>query len=265
MYKGIHCYGDFHAHTTYSGHAMSSPSEMVDGAIRKGFNYLALTDHVYQYELKTDIENQNARPRLMNIYLSNPQWPFYLCGGWEFNNFVDNPAINYQGLKLLGWHSWFGPDPNEVQFDKLLADYTTKVETHKFDILVHPERVASLFKIAWQQIDFLESICDLAQKHGCMIEFNTSSIRYTSCIPELADCSRLLNILLDRLHNFPSIQITIGSDAHVASDIGLNFDLALEMLDSAQLLDRVVNIDEACCTELYQKSLRGGGVNEWIF
>ena len=40
-------YGDFHTHTTYSLHGMSSPSEMVDAAIEAGLDYIALTDHHY--------------------------------------------------------------------------------------------------------------------------------------------------------------------------------------------------------------------------
>jgi len=231
---------------------MSSPSEMAEAAKRKGFMYLALTEHAYQYELRTDIENQNSRPRLANIYLTEPDTPFYLCGGWEFNNFVYNPAVECQGLKLLGWHSWFGP--THVDYDELIADYKARAKV--MDILVHPERIATLFKLAWQQIEFLEFICNLAQECKCAIEFNTSSLRYVSCIPDFEDCERLIDILLDSLEKTPDVPITIGSDAHVAKDIGLNFDRALEMLDEHKLLDRVVNIDEKRCDEFYQKSIK---------
>ena len=255
MYKGLHCYADFHAHSIYSGHAMSSPSEMAEAAKRMGFNYLALTEHVYQYEIRTDIENQNCRPRLSNIYLTDPNWPFFLCGGWEFNNFVENPAIEYQGLKLLGWHSWFGPEPNKVRMQELLDDYALRAP--KMDILVHPERIATLFKIAWQQVDFLDGICSLANEHNCAVEVNTNTLRYTSCIPDFSDCDRLLNILLDRLKEYPAVKITLGSDAHIVSDIGLNFDRGLELIDSHGLLDRVINIDQGACDEVYKWSLRG--------
>ncbi len=251
MYKSITVFADFHSHSTYSGHAMSSPSEMAEAAKQKRFTYLALTEHAYQYETKSDIENQNNRAKLADIYLTDESVPFYLCGGWEFNNFVYNPAIHHQGLKLLGWHSWFGPE--EVDYDDLIADY--KGRATGMDILVHPERIATLFKPTWQQHDFLDFICDLAKEYRCAVEFNTSSLRYTTCIPDFSTCDQLIDVLLERLKAVPDVPITIGSDAHVAKDIGLNFDHALEILDNHKLLDRVVNIDRDWCAEFYQKSI----------
>ena len=38
--------GDFHTHTIYSLHAMSSPQEMVEAAKKQGLSYIAITDHV---------------------------------------------------------------------------------------------------------------------------------------------------------------------------------------------------------------------------
>lgn len=244
-------YGDFHTHSIYSGHAMASPEEMALEARKMGLSYLAITDHVYEYTERQDIENQILRPSFMNMYLSYDG--LTVVGGRECNLFTNNIAMYHRGLNLVAWHSWFGPENFDV--DDVLKDHTRLAPfTH---IMAHPERTAVLFNTKISR-RFLRGICNImkttaeSHNHRGYIEINTTSMTYCTDHEELVKLPRAQTYLCELLASDPykDLYITLGSDAHCTNDICRDFGEYLQKLEGFGLLDCVVNIDPEKCAEL---------------
>lgn len=243
-------YGDFHTHTIYSGHAISSPEEMVKAAKALGLEYIALTDHVYEYTERHDVENQRVRPEFMTQYLSDDE--IKVIGGREMNIFTDNIARTKPGLNLCAWHSWFGPERFSVE-DALLSHEALARYTH---IMCHPERTALHFDDDGA-MKFLTGLCDIMRAYAAAngrigyIEINTTST-YKYYPKPIADRHEVLQRYLMGIlaKDFKDLKITMGSDAHCTKDITRNFSIYLSQLDAYNLLDRVVNINKDLCDEL---------------
>lgn len=246
-------YADLHTHTLYSGHAMASPEEMVKKARELGLEYIALTEHVYDYTAKHDIENQNLLPQFMHNWLSDEQ--ITVIGGREMNIFTNNPAKERAGLNLCAWHSWFGPSvftPEEaLSSHEFLRPYT--------HVFCHPERTAILLDTLEDGVNFMSSICQMIVDRGCAaksrigyVEINTSSLDDYRDIKTRNKMIRLQEQLMITLtlRKFKNIFITLGSDAHCTGQIARNFGEYLYRLEGFGLLDRVVNVNRDLIQEL---------------
>lgn len=256
--KVIKVYADFHSHTIYSGHAMSSSSEMAAKAASIGLEYLAITDHIYEYTAKTDIENQNFRARLTDTYLSDKPLRPTTCrsikvlGGGEFNLFTNNPAWKYQGLRLFGYHSWFGPESPTI--DEVLSEYERYCHLdRKPHIFVHPERIAPIFNDENDGRYFIKNLVNLAESYGIFVEINTSSFVYLKNAEEIQEMNMYFEYLLDLLNRSKCL-ITLGSDSHAAVDICINFKNYLSVLNRRGMLSKVINLDKDMCELLYTRS-----------
>lgn len=246
-------YADFHMHTLFSGHAMASPEEMVKAAKSLGLDYIALTDHVYEYTERHDIENQRVRAAFFTQYLATDE--IKVIGGREMNIFTDNRVRFSPGLNLCAWHSWFGPATFTVD-DALLSHEALARNTH---IMCHPERTAYLFedKDAMKFINgVLKIMSETAVKENRRgyIEVNTTSACdrfYTA--PVVKRMRELQQYMLDVLaKEYPDLYITVGSDAHCTKDIGYDFSKYLNLIDAYGLINRVVNLNTELCDELIE-------------
>lgn len=264
--KEINVFADFHTHTIYSGHGMATPEQMAESAAHLGLEFLAITDHIYEYTLKSDIENQNCRASLENLYLSGKfcsgttydgtTGSLMVIGGGEFNAYTNNPAYNHSGLKLFGYHSWFNPNDREqdITIDNMLNQYELYAyKDNKPDIFVHLERIAPIFKDKAEGMYFIEQVVKLAAKYGIAIEANTSSLVYAKSEYKKNELVFYINWLFECLYKSRA-SITLGSDSHACVDICINFKQYLEWLDEAELLDKVINLDFDKCEAIYRKA-----------
>lgn len=149
------------------------------------------------------------------------KYPFdYVIGSCHKINNVDLSMYNYKPINI----------------DRLCNTYFSNllgiVENHLCDCLGHLD----LFKryAARQGIhinipcenDYLQKVLKTAISHGIGIEINTSGVRYgIGCMPSLEVLK-----LYSKLHGEI---ITLGSDAHRATDLQRDFDIALDCLKEA--------------------------------
>lgn len=258
-YNRVHCFADFHMHTTYSLHAMASPYEMIKKANELGLSMIAITDHAYNFNPFSEhaqSENQKIRARNITEYM-DPYWENSKCtrviGGIELNMFCNNFVIEdyiepvgfSQGLKLIGLHDWFIPN-SEVKIEEVIEEFEKQAQFGKIHIFAHPVRdINKLCKWSVQSFDeVLHKFCEIAEKYDIAMEINTSN-------KDSGDLLTLINVLKDH-----KCLITLGSDAHCPDHIGRGFYSAMSILDENGLLvsGRVVNIDESMCRDMAHKA-----------
>lgn len=264
QYETIDVLADFHSHTVYSGHAMASPEEMVKAAANMGLEYIAITDHIYEYNMKSDIENQNFRAGLIHTYLSDKyeiagqptKEGIKVIGGGEFNCFTSNPAYFTTPLRLFGYHSWFNPK-GELTIDKMLCEYERYSHMEKKPhVFVHPERIAPVFGNEQDGKYFIKNLIILANRYDIKVEINTSSFIYLDSKEKIEEMNMYMDYMLFCIER-TNCELTIGSDSHATIDIGINFIEYLRMLKSRHLLDRVINIDADKCERFYNEIYHG--------
>ena len=201
-------YGDFHTHTTYSLHGMSSPSEMVDAAIEAGLEFIALTDHHVVYgedqNNKSDFisrKNQIARAYEINRSFMelDEKGIIKVIPGYEYNLFTSHDNFSFISdeiphLRLLGYHTWYA-DLKYISIDNYIKEIDGMLSTKKYKIFVHPERdIDDLGKIIFRNckiicgnlhgdiedndnlLYLMDNICNICSRYRVVIECNNSSL-----------------------------------------------------------------------------------------
>lgn len=222
---------DLHTHTVASGHAFATVEELAGYADRKGLEMIAITDHgpglpggAHPYHFW----NLRVLPRILHNVI--------LLRGAEVN-IIDSRGTLDMEEELLesldvigaGFHPLCGYDGKDRR-ENTAALLAALDRYPQIDILVHPGNT-------WYPIE-PAPVVEAAIDHGVLIELNNSSFvtrpgSYENCL-EIA-----------RQAFAQGGDIVIGSDAHVAQDVGefsKAYDLATKVGFEA---DRIINRDKA--------------------
>lgn len=225
--------GDFHTHTVFSLHGMSSPSEMVTAAKNVGLKYLAITDHHtpfcltegypnYEDPMFYHINNQEARMWEYKRSFSKDNTGINVIPGYEYNLFVteERCKIDYPHLRIIGAHSWhfYGRETRKSEIEEEIYN---KLKSGKYSFLTHPERgIETLGKDLNPEFEkdkdsLMRAIPRICKELDIPIELNVSSLtssdkRYTE----------MINIWLLGAMQFSDVYVIVNSDAHVIYDVG---------------------------------------------
>lgn len=253
--------GDFHTHTVFSLHGMSSPSEIVDRASDIGLKYLAITDHHTPYGLITGsepryedpifyaIKNQEAR-----MWEYKRSFPENIIGvnvipGYEYNLFVpeDRCVIKYPHLRIIGAHSWhfYGSETTVQEMEEEIHD---KLKTGRYSFLVHPERgIENLGKdltrvnpSEWEEDKniLMRGIPHICKELDIPIELNVSSLKNSN-----NHYKELIRIWLEVAMNL-HMHVIVNSDAHVKYDIAMCHEGFNFLFDMGFPASRIINFDD---------------------
>ena len=274
--------GDFHTHTVFSMHGMSSPTEMVNYAIQNcGLKYIAITDHFniypvgYPYDpsIGSDPnffvrENQKARMWEYERAFKAVKDLITVIPGYEYNLFdkkecrdisIRANSIHYPHLRLIGLHNWYyyGED---ISYDYLLIEIERKFSSGDYHIFVHPER--EINKLMYDVIDIprvnevLKGMVNLCHKYGVIIEVNESSVTNNSDEKTYWFRRAFMEQWL-RYAKDQGLDIIIGSDAHSIYDIGAN-ENALKLLEEVGYpAKNIINFDDDKIQSLISKIRKG--------
>lgn len=244
---------DYHVHSSISPDSQENFCNILDTAEKQKMKELMLTEHFeffsgsYQSPIfqESYLENYyakycllkkanpasihvgfgiefgqpNLQPDMAKYFLQ--KYPFdYVIGSCHKIDNVDLSRYNYKTTNL------------DRLYDTYFSYLLEIIENHLCDCIGHLD----LFKryAARQGIslnisldnDYLQKVLKSAIAHGIGIEINTSGIRHgIGCMPSL-DVLKFYAQLHGEI-------VTLGSDAHQASDLGTNFDVALEYLKEA--------------------------------
>jgi histidinol-phosphatase (PHP family) len=242
---------DYHIHTRLCGHAYGEPEDYVSVAIAKGLGEIGFADHmpllrmrderltmapedlpeyvdlvrdlqesVDEIKIRLGIEMDYIPGQMHEIWEAASPYEFdYVYGsvhyidGWGFS---DSRYLS----------TYRGRDPDEI-YARYFELFCEAVREGGFDIMAHPDLVKKHGIETNLAIDemYRQAAEELARAEVA-IEVNTSGLRkqavdlYPS-LPFLQACS-------DR-----GVVVTLGSDAHVPHHVGMDFDLALGLLEKA--------------------------------
>lgn len=215
---------DTHCHTVASGHAYSTVIEIAREANNKGLEMVAITDHGPSMEGTSNIFhflNQKVIPETI--------YGVQILRGVEANilDYEGNLDISDQHLEkldivIVSLHEACiqsgGIDNNTNAILKAM-------ENKNVDIIAHPGNPAF-------PLDY-EKVVKKAKETGTLIEINNSS--FVSSRPgSLKNC-----IEIARLCKEHGVMITVGSDSHIAFDVG-RFDKAMEVLLSVDMPENLI-------------------------
>lgn len=239
---------DYHLHTPLCGHAVGQPREYVMKAIERGLIEVGFSDHnptafyFDDWRMRLDqldeylelIEETRAEfphfPIRLGLecdfllgheehirYLTTlAPWDYligavhYISKDWD----IDNPA------KLDRWQE---SDVEEV-WTEYFSLYTKMACSGLFDFLAHPDLVKKFNHKPYQDLSsfYKEALTAMAD-HKLAFEINTAGLRKP--VKEIYPEKRFIEMAFKK-----RIPILISSDAHSPSEVGSDFDIALDLV-----------------------------------
>ncbi|MDP9272762.1 MAG: PHP domain-containing protein, partial [Chloroflexota bacterium] len=200
--------GDLHCHTTLSD-GRQTLEQMADGAIARGLEYLAVTDHSASHGFGDHVTPEALEARIEEVHALNARLEgLELLAGTEVNILTDG-SVDYEDelLARLDWviasvHTSFSMGEREMT-DRMVA----AIEHPLVDAIGHPtgRKIETRPPYA---ID-MERVIEAAARTQTMIEINSSPDR------------RDLNELHARAAAAAGVNILVNTDAHSVRNFGL--------------------------------------------
>ncbi|MDG5814579.1 DNA polymerase/3'-5' exonuclease PolX [Chitinispirillales bacterium ANBcel5] len=207
--------GDLHTHTNYTD-GVASIEQMVEAAKKRGYNYVAVTDHSKRIAMAHGLDESALRGQMERIDLLNEQVkPFTILKGIEVDILEDgtldlpDSVLRELDVVVCSVHSKFSLSPQK-QTERIIR----AMDNPWFSIFAHPTG-RLINKRPPMQYD-VEKVCKAASQRGCFIEINSS--------PERLDANDLF-CMTARTFGIP---VVISSDAHRESDLD-NIAFGLDM------------------------------------
>ena len=207
---------DTHSHTIASGHAYSTMMEMVDAAFEAGLELLAITEHgagmpgscseIYFQNLRVVRRNRKGMKLLLGAELNI----------LDYEGNLDMHEGTWKGLDIViaSLHMpCIKPVTKEQNTNALIGAMKNPYVT----IIGHPDD-------ARYPVDY-EQLVLAAKEHHVLLELNNSSLNPLGFRQNARDNDILMLKLCERYQ----VPIVMGSDSHVADDVG-NFSFAADLL-----------------------------------
>lgn len=200
--------GDLHCHTTLSD-GRNSLEEMVQAAIDRGWEYLAVTDHSASHGFGNHVTPEALEARIEEIAALNERLDgFRVLAGTEANILPDG-SLDYPDelLERLDWvvasvHTSFAMD-EDAMTDRMIA----AIESPWVDAIGHPTG-RKIEQRPPYAID-MTRVIEAAARTGTMIEINAAPDR------------RDMNEIHARAAAEAGVMILVDSDAHAAQNFRL--------------------------------------------
>ena len=239
---------DFHMHTDSSPDGTDSALTMCEAAIQKGIEHIAITDHLDFPDYETDryADRVERAWEEMNLAKKETEGQLTVALGIEIGSPLLMPTLTKQ---ILGIHSYdfvlaslhqLGREPdfyfvdfNKVDILKTIDDYFDGildiVEWGQFSSLAHltypfryiPQALAPADYSRW--MDKIDAIMKGLIQKNLSLEINTSGLRKKIGVtsPDLP--------LIKHYKELGGEMITIGSDAHRATDVGAGIEETIQL------------------------------------
>jgi len=218
---------DLHTHTIASGHAYSTVNELAAAAADKGLQALAITDHgpalpggphLYHFGAMRFIPRDIKGVRILL--------------GCEANILNQDGEIDIPGhylhrldFVMAGFHEDCGFD-NQGMLRNTQA-LKNAMESRRLHAVSHPGN--PLFPVDYEEIALT------AVRTGTALEINNSSFGMSRC-GSRPNCENLARLIARH-----GALVAVGSDAHIAQNVGI-FDQALAVIAEAGISEaQVVN------------------------
>lgn len=215
---------DTHTHTIMSGHAHSTVMENIQEAARKGFKFLAVTDHT---GIMPDAPSETYF-KCMWSALPDEYMGVNILRGCEANILDETGKLDVSA-KTLERLEWVIASIHAVLTAPMDIDAHTELwcnvaKNPDVDVIGHCGEENYKF-------DYEEGVRAFA-KYGKIVEINSASFRNRPTCKD--NCMEIARLCVK--HNVP---LVVSSDAHFASDVG-NFDIAVKYLTEAGIPESAI-------------------------
>ncbi len=197
--------GDLHAHTAASD-GTAGLEEMAEAARRRGFEYLAITDHSRSLRVAHGLDERRLLAQIEAIERLNERWrDFVLLKGIEVEILEDgrldlpDDVLGRLDLVVGAVHSGFGLS-RERQTERILR----AMDRPHFSILAHP--TGRLLPDREPYALDLAAVIAKAAERGCFLELNAHPRRLDLCDTACREARAA------------GVRIAVSSDAHGPAD-----------------------------------------------
>jgi histidinol-phosphatase (PHP family) len=236
---------DLHNHTTLCNHASGTMEEYIQRAIELGIDIFGFSEHnPMNFDQKYRMKFDEFDSYLKNIddLQSKYKDKITILKALEFDyidDFEDNPLLNDDRLDYLigSCHfidKWGFDNPEFIgnyknkDIDKIWSEYFEIVEQiakcGKFDIIGHIDLIKVFNFLPKKDIkDIVKNSIEAIKNANMVVEVNSAGFRKPS--KEQYPSKDILKMIYEN-----GIDITITSDAHSVSQVGLNYEKSLEIV-----------------------------------
>ncbi|KMQ50509.1 DNA polymerase III [Chitinispirillum alkaliphilum] len=208
--------GDLHVHTNYTD-GRASLEQMVEGAIRQGYSYVAITDHSKRITIANGMDERRLRGQLERIDKLNQSLSgFTILKGIEVDILEDgsldlpDSVLKELDIVVCSVHSRFN-----LSSDKQTERIKRAMENRYFNIFAHP--TGRLINRREPYLYDHNQIFITAGQRGCFLEVNSS--------PDRLDAT---DSMCHRARE-AGVRFSVSTDAHAQGDydnIGLGIGQA---------------------------------------
>lgn len=193
--------GDLHLHSTWSDGAFSI-EEMAEEARRRGYEFMAITDHSQYLRVANGLTPERVRMQRQEINKLNKKYSdFKILAGIEMDILpdgtldYDDELLEEMDFVIASIHSAFSQDKS-----KIMKRLKTALEHNKVDLIAHPTG-RLIGRREGYDVD-IELLLKLASETDTAIELNANPNRL-DLAPEWLQKAQELNV-----------KIAINTDAH---------------------------------------------------
>jgi len=238
---------DYHLHTTFSCDAKASMEEMCQTAVTLGLHEIGFTEHYDLNPVDECYDWFKAEAWYAGIEKCRSLYKDRLIirSGIEFSEPHNYPqgvqslmdllpfdyvigSLHYVGTELVFAQEFFRKRTADQAFQEFFTELERMTATGDFDILGHLDILALTAKLFYGSYDpcryedAIRSVLRNCIQRGIVLEINTQGLRKPAQI--LVPGAEILRWYVE----MGGASVCLGSDAHVASHLGMHFDVALQ-------------------------------------
>jgi len=244
---------DYHIHSTFSEDGTSSPEEICRQAIKIGLCEIGFTEHwdVGPYEKNPRFFQPEPwyaeLERLRELFATEltiragieiaephlyPQPAGEVLRRVPFDYVLG--SVHFVGPHFMFDETYFSSQAADEVYRAYFAEVETLLQTADIDILAHLDLPVRTTKPIFgydpaRYEDQVRRILRMVVDRGLALDVNAAGLRKTAqnLMPD--------PLILKWYAEMGGVRLTLGSDAHVASQVGLHLDVALEAIQAAGL------------------------------
>jgi histidinol-phosphatase (PHP family) len=233
---------DCHVHSHFSVDSTASIGSLCEGALRRSIGMMTISDHydlhpldeglnyyqpaLFFEEFERTRQRYAARLRLFKgLEFSEPhRYPEKMNLMQEQSYDVFLGAIHWVGDLFAGSDEAFRRYTPRQFYEAYYSEMLAAVRLGGFDILAHIDFPKRYLPVSIVDLPVLKEVLAAVVEGGIALEVNTSSLRrgLSRCLPDLD--------ILEMYAAEGGSRITLGSDAHIADDIGAGFEYAMNLV-----------------------------------
>ncbi|MDZ4816357.1 MAG: histidinol-phosphatase HisJ family protein [Verrucomicrobiota bacterium] len=248
MANPLFALADYHMHTPLCKHCTGAPWEYVKQAIERGLGEIGFSDHCPMpewYDPDFRMGRKDMPTYLQIVQDARKRYPDYpikfgleadfhpgtepyvrqLLTEWKFDYVLGSVHyLNDWGFDNPELVDRFNDRSIESIWEQYFATWEDAIVSGMFDIMAHPDLVKKFgHRPSGPLRRFYEKALFQCMKHDVAIEVSTAGLRKP--VNEIYPSLDFLQLAFEY-----HIPIVISSDAHQPSEVGINFEEALEMV-----------------------------------